>query len=158
MVEQTLYVRNRRPNRVVVSFSGVRYVIERRGSREDSVSLPAEAANDSVVSRWLKTGILEKITKDQFMTLAARTVDVNPAPYLKRPVREQNRRDLGLHPAEADTTRSLTQISDKEVSKAASPNLEWAGDLMSTEEEIEEFLPEQQGDTRNYPSKHRDDS
>jgi hypothetical protein len=156
MAESTLYLRNRRPNRVVLNYAGSRFVLERRGSREDSVSLPADAAKDTTISRWLKQGILEKISKDSFMRLGARTVDTPTAQFIKRPVRDQRRRDLTLHPADGDTTRSLSQIKDSEVSKSATPNLEWAGDLMTTEEELDEF-PEESEKMANYPSKHRDD-
>jgi hypothetical protein len=154
--EDTIYVRNRRPNTVVFSHDGIRYSLDRRGSRADSVSLPADATNNSTISRWLKTGILEKITKDSFMQLAARKVDVEPNPYLKRPVRSQSKGELQMGPAEADTTRSLTQITDVGVHKAASPNVEWAGDLMTTEEELEDFIPDIE-DQQNYPSKHREE-
>jgi len=156
MAEQTLFVRNRRPNRVVFSYAGNRYVLERRGSREDSTSLPADAKNDVTISRWIKQGVLEKISRDEFMRLGARTVDTPTAGFLKRPVRDQRHRDLRLHPAEADTTRSLTQIEDREVHSNASPNLEWAGELMSTAEELE-TMPEESEKMPNYPSKHRGD-
>ena len=155
---KTLFVRNRRPNRVVFSYAGARYTLERRGAREDSVSLPAEAANDPLVGRWLKQGILEKINRESFMRLASRTVDTRTSEFLKRhPMRTPGSPgELALSPADADTTRSLTQVTDGNVHKSASPNLEWAGELMSTEEELDEFLPDQE-EGRNYPSKHRDD-
>lgn len=159
--EKALYVRNRRPNRVVIPAvaGGPRHLLERRGSREDSVALPAEVENHPTISRWIKTGILEKISKDAFMRLGARTIDVEPNQYLERRIRNNPRGELAMRPAEADSTKSLTQIVDTDVHKAAIPHVEWAGELMSTDEEIESMpeLFESGGGEKNYPSRHRGD-
>src|SRR6476469_9507426 len=74
----TVYLRNNRPNRVVLTHAGLRVVLERRGSREDSVSLPAEALQDSTTARWLRAGMVEQISKDAFLDLAARTDAYDP--------------------------------------------------------------------------------
>lgn len=74
----TVYLRNMRPNRVVLQHAGLRVVLERRGSREDSVSLPAEALNESTIARWLRASMIEEITKDSFLELAARTDAYDP--------------------------------------------------------------------------------
>lgn len=151
----TLYVRNGRPNRVIFHFNGMRYRLEHRGHRQDSTSLPIDAANDPEVSRWLKIGQLEQISKDAFMKLGARQVDVLPNEYLQRKIRNTAKGEVAMHPAEADTTRSLTQINEKEVQKQANPSSKWAGDLMSTDEELETFDYSDSGN--QYPSKYRDE-
>lgn len=74
----TVYLRNRRPNRVVLTHAGLRVVLERRGSREDSVSLPAEALQDATIARWLRAGMIEQISKDAFLELASRTDAFDP--------------------------------------------------------------------------------
>lgn len=153
--DDTLYVRNGRPNRVVFYYAGTRTGLERRGSREDSTSLPAEASNDPTVSRFLKQGILEKISREAFMKLGARQIDIEPAQFLKRPVRDGKRADVLMHPADADTTRSPSSLRDADVRKAAVPNLEWQGELMTTAEELEEM--DYDAPQHNYPSHHRDD-
>jgi hypothetical protein len=153
--EDTLYVRNGRPNRVVFHFNGMRYRLEHRGHRQDSTSLPIEAANDPEVSRWMKIGQLEKISKDAFMKLGARQVDVLPNEYLQRKIRNTAKGEVVMIPAEADATRSLTQINEKDIGKSANPAPKWAGELMSTDEEIE-TLDYSQAENQ-YPSKYRDD-
>lgn len=74
----TVYLRNRRPNRVVLTHAGLRVVLERRGSREDSVSLPGEALQDATIARWLRAGMIEQISKDSFLELASRTDAFDP--------------------------------------------------------------------------------
>ena len=78
MANDTVYLRNRRPNRVVVQYAGLRVVLERRGSREDSASFPADVLSDSTVARWLRGDRLEELTKDQFMDLSGRTDAFDP--------------------------------------------------------------------------------
>lgn len=156
--DDALYVRNGHPNRVVINYQGTRFPLEHRGNRKDSIALPKAAENDHDIARWLKNGTLERISRDAFMKLGARKVDVLPNEYLKRNVRDPRRADVVMHPAEADATRSPTQVNDGDVHKSVRENLkpEWAGDLMSTEEELEVFDPH--GDMADdYPSKHRDD-
>lgn len=154
--DNSLYIRNARPNRVVFHFNGVRYLLEHRGNRQDSVALPGEAANDQNVSRWLQIGQLEKISKESFMKLGARTVDVLPNEYLQRSVRAKGGGEVKMHPADADTTRTTTQVLDGDVHKTVREKLspQWAGELMSTEEEVESMDFSSQAD--NYPSKNRD--
>jgi hypothetical protein len=166
--EEALYVRNGRPNMIVFNYGGVRYALQHRGNRQDSTALPKEAINDLTISRWLKIGQLEKISKESFMALGARTVDVLPNEYLKRPVRGLNKNDGNLDipmvvadkagGKEQNTAGTLTHLKDGDVQKQVREGVsaKWAGDLMSTEEELEEFLPEQE-EQANYPSKHRGD-
>ena len=154
MAESALYVRNGRPNRLVLPLTP-RQFLERRGSREDSTALTKDAKDNPTIARWLKEGTLEQITRDQFMKLAARQIDIEPGQYLKRPVRNGRTADLQMHPAEADTTRSPSSIREPDVRKAAVPRLEWNGELMSTAEELEEL--DYSAPENNYPSKHRGD-
>lgn len=161
--DNTLYVRNGRPNTVIFTAGGVRHKLEHRGNRQDSAALSEDAAREPIVVRWLQSGQLEKISKEAFMALGARTVDTLPNEYLERSVRKTNARDLELLNAgktssqEQDTTGAVTHISDGDVHKTVRDRLtpKWAGELMTTDEELED-LPEV---TKNqaYPSKHRDD-
>jgi hypothetical protein len=152
--DDTLYVRNGRPNILVIHFDGNRIPLGRRGARDDSTSLRGEAANDPTISRFLKQGLLEKISRDSFMKLGARQIDIEPNQFLKRQVRDGRTADVIMHPAEADTTRSASTLRDVDIRKAATPKLEWSGDLMSTEEELEEM--DYSAPEHNYPSHHRD--
>jgi hypothetical protein len=154
--EEALYIRNRRPNRIIVNWAGTRYPpLERRGSRQDSLSLPAEAENDPVIARWLRVGILEKISKEAFMKLGSRTVDIEPNQFLKRPVRTNGFKDLLLEKVtEGNTSGEKFNINETAARKASTPNLEWAGELMSTDEEIEGM--DFNHNTANYPSHHRE--
>lgn len=78
MAADTIFVRNFRPNRVVLTHAGLRIVLERRGSREDTASLPAEALNEPIIARWLRAGMIEQITKEDFLNLSARTDAFDP--------------------------------------------------------------------------------
>lgn len=156
---ETLYVRNARPNTFVFYYNGVRYSLKHRGNREDSTSLPAEARTDGNVRRYIESGHLELVSQDAFMALGKRQIDVRPTEFLKRSgVREQGVGiGVPMTPAEADGNKGLTQVKDTDAHKAVreSTRLDWAGDLMSTEEELEQFdysKPE-----HNYPSHHRDE-
>jgi len=152
--EKHIYVRNARPNRVAFTYDNLRYKLERRGSREDTTSLPADAQSDPILARWLKGGVLEKITRESFIQLAKRTVDVEPRYFLKRKTGKD--RGVVMSPAEGDATKSLTQLAEKDVRVAANPGLEWAGELMTTEEELETMTDEEL-ERQNYPSRHRSD-
>jgi len=157
--EDTLFVRNGRPNGIVFHFDGVRYKLEHRGHRQDSVALPIDAASDGQISRWLQIGQLEKISRDSFMKLGSRTVDVLPNEYLKRPMREGRGVETPLRRADSDTTGSLSVVDDGDVSRTVNSTLsqKWAGDLMSTEEELDSPEFANQQTQPNYPSRHRED-
>lgn len=160
--DKTLYVRNARPNTVIFTAGGVRHKLEHRGNRQDSAALSPDAANEPIVVRWIQNGQLEKISRDAFMALGTRTIDTLPNEFLDRSVRKQNARDLELINAgksssnEQNTTGALTHISDGDVHKAVRDRLtpKWAGELMTTDEELEDLADIQA--TQNYPSKHRD--
>lgn len=154
--DNTLYVRNGRPNTVIFTAGGIRHKLEHRGNRQDSAALSEDASREPIVVRWLQSGQLEKISKDAFMRLGSRTVDTLPNEFLARSVRKTNARDLDMKPADADTTRTLSQIDDGDVHKTVRARLrpEWAGDLMTTDEELETLADDQKHQA--YPSKHRD--
>src|SRR4051812_9798576 len=164
--ESTVYLRNKRPNTVVLRYGELRIPLAHRGglgkdlrnSPGDSCALPADALNDPVITRWLQNGTLEKISKDAYMKLGQRTVDVLPNEYLKRPVRNGRETELPMRKADADTTGSLSVVHDTDVARVVKGTLrsEWAGDLMSTDEEIDEFGYDTQTEQANYPSRHRD--
>lgn len=78
MATDTIYVRNLRPNRVVLLHAGLRVILERRGSREDTTSLPSEALNEPTIARWLRAGMIEQISKEDFLDLASRTDAFDP--------------------------------------------------------------------------------
>ncbi len=154
--EKTLYVRNARPNMVVFKFNDVRFVLQHRGNRADSTALPIEAKEDNTISRWLKNGQLEEISKESFMQLGRRSVDVLPNEFLKRDVRNNKAADLRLVQSKDDASGLKVDIVPTEAVKTTSEisRPEWAGDLMTTEEELETF---DYGDNSasNYQSKNR---
>jgi hypothetical protein len=78
MANDTFFVRNRRPNRVVIKYADLRVALERNGAREDSVALPAEARNEPSIARWLRQGILEEISKNAYLELQASLAAFDP--------------------------------------------------------------------------------
>jgi hypothetical protein len=151
--ETTMWVRNARPNMIVFTFDGVRHVLAHRGNRQDSTALPIEAKQDNVISRWLKNGQLEEISRESFMKLGLRSVDTLPNEFLKRDVRNAKVADLELVTNKDDSSGiKIDIVAAQATKKAGEIAPEWAGDLMSTEEELEDFQADQQ---QNYQSKHR---
>lgn len=142
---------------VVFKFSDVRYVLQHRGNRADSTALPIEAKDDNTISRWLKNGQLEEISKDSFIQLGRRSVDVLPNEFLKRDVRNNKAADLRLVQSKDDASGLKVDIVPTEAVKTTSEisRPEWAGDLMTTEEELEMFDYSADNSAANYQSKHR---
>lgn len=155
--ETTLYLRNARPNRIVFNYDGVRYRLEHRGNRADSVALSIKAKDDPEILRWIRIGQLEEIGKEAFMQLGKRAIDVLPNEFLKRDVRNNKSADLSLMQNKDDASGSKLDVDPKEVTKKINDNSrpQWAGDLMTTEEELESGSFEYQS-TDSYPSRHRD--
>jgi hypothetical protein len=163
--ENLVYLRNARPNKIVFHYADNRIPLEHRGHRQDSVALPSDALEDATISRWVKQGQLEKISKEAYMQLGARTVDVLPNEYLSQPMRTgrgQGAGNVPMQPAEADSNKGLTQLKDTDVFKSVREGVspKWGGDLMSTEEELEssEYINKQSEQSSNYPSKNREDT
>jgi hypothetical protein len=130
MAEGTLYLRNLRPNRVILKYAGLREVLERRGAREDTTSLPAEARNEPLIARWLRAGMIEEISKEDFLELAASGDLFDPQnrsedePKLKNTVRDPR---VPQVPMAHDNSATPTVIdTDKIDKKLLSPQVEWA--------------------------------
>ena len=143
-----LYVRNRRPNAVLVRVDGIKYTVERRGSREDSAALPGAWRNDPGVSAFLHQGILEEISKDAFMALGSRPEDTIVEDRQGRTRKVPGPTDLPLVeraanevnvPINPDDHRQPTVITDETLRKTAklrSPNPEFAGEIPSTADDL----------------------
>lgn len=117
-----LYVRNGRPNRLIIKHAGLKYLLERRGSREDTTSLPVEAENDPVVARFLRNGYLEKISKEAWMTLNAREEDTSYALNVRQA------KDVNVPMGHA-ASQTPTVIADKDLQETAhlrTPDLQFA--------------------------------
>lgn len=148
MASDILYVRNRRPNAVLVRVDGIKYTVERRGSREDSAALPGAWRSDPGVSAFLHQGILEEISKDAFMALGSRPEDTIvedrqgrakkvPGPT-DLPLVERSANEVNV-PINPDDHRQPTVITDETLRKTAylrSPNPEFEGEIPSTEEDL----------------------
>lgn len=120
--EDTLYVRNARPNRLVLKFNGLREVLEHRGNRKDSIALPGELREDSEIARWLRNGQLEEISKEAFLQLGRRSIDVLPNEFLKRDVRNNKSADLRLMENKDDASGLKIDIDPKEVTTKINEN------------------------------------
>jgi hypothetical protein len=147
MSNDILYIRNNRPNAVLVRVDGIKYTVERRGSREDSAALPGDWRNKPPVSTFLHQGILEEISKDAFMQLGSRPEETiveergrpkripgpTDLPLLERAANEVN---IPINP---DDHRQPTVITDEDLRKTMklrSPNPEFAGEVPSTAEDL----------------------
>ncbi len=135
MQDNTFYVRNWRPNAVVFKYAGLKYVLERRGDRKDTVALPNDAKSDSVVARWLRINILEEISREDFVELAARVTD-GPFGPLRSRAKEV---DIPIEKRNSDRPTTIpTELIDDQKwrSEYLSPHLEYMTPPTSTEEEM----------------------
>jgi hypothetical protein len=153
--DQILYVRNARPNTVVFPFDGVRYKLEHRGNRADSTALPPGARQDALIERWLKNGQLEEISHSSFMQLGKRSLDTLPNEFLKRDLRNSKNTDLRLVENKDETSKQKIDIVPADATKKAGEvsRPEWAGEIMTTEEELETL--QYDDPATHYPSKNR---
>lgn len=124
---EVLYVRNGRPNRVILKLNGIKYLLERRGTREDTAALPIEAETDPIVARFIRAGYLERIDKTAFMELAAR-LDGDAATRLENelPVKTITAKEVAV-PMAAPDSPTPTIIADKDLAasvKVRSPRLD----------------------------------
>lgn len=133
--DNTFFVRNWRPNRVVFKYSGLKYVLERRGDRQDTTALPLDAKSDPTIARWLKMNILEDIEKDEFIELAARTSDGPFAP-LRSKAKEVDIPIENRTSAEPTTIKSELIDNQEWRKKHLSPSLEYMTEPESTSEEV----------------------
>jgi len=134
MAENTFYVRNGRPNRLILKVAGLRKMLEARGARADSTALPEEAREDANITRLLASGFLEEISKDDFMHLGIRNDDAGQ-------LRAERFAEQVAVPLSTPTDSNLRiEISNEDLDKTKelrSPSLEFAEDPISTEEEVE---------------------
>lgn len=128
----TIYIRNLRPNRVILKYADLREVLERRGSREDSTSLPSEAKNDPVISRWLSAGMIEEISKEDFFALTSSLDAYDPnrrhvdEPELSNPTRS---RVLPIKGMDDELGRTPTVVdTDKIDREMLTPTLNYKKD------------------------------
>lgn len=141
---EVFYVRNTRPNAVLVRLGDkphqTKYVVERRGSREDTTALPADAIDDPTVARFIQRGIFEVITKDQFMRLGERSTGRPSIPLVERSANQ-----VALPMGDMNNSRTPTIIADEDIKKFAgerSPNPEFVSQPKSTEDEIAQGIIE----------------
>jgi hypothetical protein len=151
----TLYVRNYRPNRLVLpkrATGDVRVTLEYRGHRGDTAALDASARNDPVIARWLGDGRLEEISQTAFNTLAKRQIDQTRPDDTLRAAGQK----IWNMPMTPEDHRRPYQIKDSDF--RPSPSLEYAGEVISTDEEIAilESMGHFDKQKALYPSKHRD--
>jgi hypothetical protein len=145
--EDAIYVRNTRPVGVVLKLGkDIRYNLAYRGHRQDAIALPAEAANDREIARWLGEGRLEQISKEAYVRLAKRQMDQpRPDQTVGTSV------NIKINP---EDHRRPTIGAERDFKTNSTPTVRLAGDLLSTEEELE-LLEIQGGQDVNYPSKYR---
>lgn len=144
-----LYVRNRRPNAVLIRVDGIKYTVERRGSREDSAALPAAWRDDPSVQTFLNQGVLEEISKDAFMTLGSRPEDTI-VEERGRPKRVPGTTELQLKDKRGEdevnipinnpeTSREPYIITEADLRKSTplrSPNPQFASEVPSTSDDL----------------------
>ena len=129
-----LFVRNMRPNATRVKFAGVAQTLTRRGTREDTTALPAEAANDPIISRFIRQGILEKLSKEAFMALGERTEDTRIPTRSHRDVAEEVA--VQMNPEDSREPFLITDESMAASKHLRSPNIEFAKPVEETDVEL----------------------
>lgn len=132
----TIYLRNRRPNRVVLRYAELRVVLERRGSREDSVSLPADALQDATIARWLRSEMIEQISKEAFLELASRADAFDPNTRSEdEPITATDIRKAEI-PMSTDPRTPTVIDTDKIDRSMLTPRVEFAETQPDTNEEL----------------------
>lgn len=132
-----VYVRNTRPNAVLLrvgrNTDAVAQPLERRGSRADTTAIPADWLEDPVISQFIQRGIIEVISREDFMSLGTRGEGV-PAFRLKEKGKEVN---VPILDPEVSRTPYLITDKDLEANKdLRSPSPEFDERVPSTAEEI----------------------
>lgn len=146
MENDIFYVRNTRPNRVVLKYAGLRIILERRGAYPDTAPLPEDARRDPGVIAWLRKGVLEEITKEDFIALGEK--DFASPDYRGKdeaPLKKQQAPDLPMGDYNAEIDMKLPYTIPKDLlnnrdflQENLSPKLEWRDDLIPTGEELKE--------------------
>jgi len=154
-MDNTFYVRNWRPNAVVFKYAGLKYVLERRGDRKDSVALPIDAKSDPVVNRWLRTNILEEVSREDFSELASRIVD-GPFGALRGSAKDvnipmnANSDPLTPTPYTIDTTLLNNEAWKNDN---LSPKLDFVEPPLTTEQEVAKNKPVEAPKPKGRPRK-----
>lgn len=130
------YVRNTRPNAVLIRVAGLKQTIERRGSREDTAALPGDWREDPVVATFLHRGILEEISKDTFMTLGSRPEDARGTPLRQRAAATDVNIPIN-NPEESRTPFLITDQDIRDSAKLRSPRPEFEGTVPTTQEDLD---------------------
>jgi hypothetical protein len=144
-----LYVRNMRPNAVLIRVDGIKYTVERRGSREDSAALPAAWRDDPSVQTFLNQGILEEISKDAFMTLGSRPEDTIveergrpkrvPGPTELQLKDKRGEDEVNIPINNPETSREPYIITEADLRRSTpdrSPQPKFADEVRSTSEDL----------------------
>lgn len=146
MANEVIYVRNLRPNGLIIKLNGLKYpVLERRGARGDTMALPVEAENDPIVAKFLRTGYLEQISKEAFFELSSRTEDTR---FPLRTRKHEHAATVAI-PMNSESSAEPYVIKDKDLAETAhlrSPNLELER-VVSTDVELG-FAPDEEAIAR----------
>ena len=148
MASDIIYVRNNRPNAVQIRVDGVRYTVERRGSREDSAALPGDWRNKPPLSTVVMQNVLEEISKDAFMALGTRPEETI-VEERGRPKRVPGPTDIPLveraasevnipinNPEFSKEPYLITEADLRNTAKLRSPNPSFDGEVPTTEDDI----------------------
>lgn len=86
---KTRYIRNKRPNRVNITVwprtpRQVRFPLDRKGARGDTMAVPAEVFEDANFQRNFRLNLIEEIPREEYMKLSERLED-EPQGRLKPP-------------------------------------------------------------------------
>lgn len=135
MQDNTFYVRNWRPNRLVFKYAGLKYVLERRGDRQDTVALPIDAQSDPTIARWLKSDMLENIERDDYIELASRVTE-GPFGELRSRAKDI---DIPIENRTSDQPTTIrTELIDSQEWRREylSPNLQFRNKPKSSADEV----------------------
>jgi hypothetical protein len=130
---ETVYLRNNRPNAVLVRWNGMKFAWERRGSREDNLPVPADLLDDMTVQRFLREGILEQISKEAFFDLGQRTGEKPNIPLKQHTALEVN---IPFQPVDHREPFIITDKTIAETKPMRSPNPQFEGRVKPTDVEL----------------------
>ena len=134
-MSDVLYVRNTRPNAVLIRVGGIKYTAERRGSREDSLALPGDWRNDPIVATFLQQGVIEEISKETFMTLGSRPDGVTEIPLKERKAATEVNIPIN-NPEESRQPYLITEEDLRKSTPLRSPRPEFATEVPTTQEDL----------------------
>lgn len=128
-----------RPNRLSFRYAGLKYILERRGAREDSTALPVDARTNPTILRWMKMGVLEEITQEDYIELSVRITDEDIRENLAKAFKPNL--PMGDYNAEIDMKMPYVipkaHLDDEKFKQEnMSPRIEWTKPPISTSEEL----------------------